>query len=581
MENNIYSSKKRLLSLLMTAIFLFVLLTGRLAFVQIIQGKNLTARALDQWTRDVPITPQRGDILDCRGRVVATSYTTYSVYIRAKNVTEPERVAQVLSDITGKSYETVYRKACNRGVSESTVCRQLSAEKATELRDYRLNGVYLAPDCSRFYPYGDLLTQVLGFVSVDNVGQTGLEKQYNTYLAGTPGRILTQTDLIGVELEEEPFYYLPAVNGLQIQLTIDATIQKMTESVLETIAYTHTPKAARAIVMEADTGAILAMASKPSFDLNHLPRDDVASLMEYSRNALLTDVYEPGSTFKVLTAAADLEEYACGNPKAFSPQHIFSDAGYRVVDGRKINCWTKHVNGKHAHENLAMALNNSCNPVFTDIALSLGKETFYKYLDLFGYGKRTGIDFAGEQAGLLVPKNSVKNGDLARIGFGQTIAVTPIQLVSATAAAVNGGRLMTPYLVRSVTTQDGTLVRRFEPQMRNRAVSEETSRTLALMLEDVVTKGSGKQAYIEGYRVGGKTGTAQKYENGVIAQGKYVSSFVGFFPANQPKYVALVVVDEPTGPHYGSTVAAPYAKTIFEGIIRYENIPPMANDEKR
>ncbi|MCX4286615.1 MAG: penicillin-binding transpeptidase domain-containing protein, partial [Clostridia bacterium] len=300
-------------------------------------------------------------------------------------------------------------------------------------------------------------------------------------------------------------------------------------------------------------------------------------LMKYSKNTLLTDVYEPGSTFKVLTAAACLEEYRRGNPKAFSAEHIFGNSsGIRIIDGSKISCWTKHANGKHSNQNLSDALNNSCNPIFTDIALSLGKSTMYEYLDKFGYGSVTGIDFSGEQAGILVPKTSVTNGDLARIGFGQTIAVTALQLCMATASAVNGGLLMQPYLVKEISDPTtGKVVKRFSPTVVNRTVSAETSAQIASMLKRVVDEGGGKNAKIEGYQVGGKTGTAQKFVDGALATGKYVSSFIGFFPASSPKYLALMIVDEPEGQSYGSIVAAPYAALVFQEIINYKNISPL------
>ena len=283
------------------------------------------------------------------------------------------------------------------------------------------------------------------------------------------------------------------------------------------------------------------------------------------------------STFKVLTAAACLEEYAKGNPKAFSARHVFANnSGTRIIDGSKISCWTKHINGKHSNQTLSDALNNSCNPIFTDIALSLGKDTMYSYLEKFGYGRTTGIDFVGEQSGLLVPKSSVTNGDLARIGFGQTIAVTALQLCMATAAAVNGGYLLQPYLVKEISDPTtGKVVKRFSPTVVDRPISEQTSSQIAAMLQRVVAEGGGKNANIAGYQVGGKTGTAQKFVDGSLAKGKYVSSFVGFFPASQPKYLCLMIVDEPQGQSYGSIVAAPYAGLIFQGIIDYKQIAPL------
>lgn len=574
MESSPYQTKQRLIALVCVSAFVFFILFGRLFVLQIINGQSLQAKAVDQWTRDLPIIPKRGDILDTNGKVLASSETAYTVYVRAKSITDAEFVAKNLSELLELDYDGVYAKVSNKGVSETTLKRQVDADTVDRIRNFNFNGVYIASEPSRVYTYGNFLSQVLGYVSVDNVGQSGLEAYYDKYLKGIKGQILTQSDLVGVEIKDKETVYIPGIDGLDLTLTIDSVIQSVVENVLQLIMHTHNPKSAKAIVMDTETGELLAMGITPGLDLNNLPRDDMQTLMDYGRNTLLTDIYEPGSTFKIITAAADLEENKKGNAKAFSPTHIFGNSNYRVIDGSKISCWTTHANGKHYNQTLSDALNNSCNPIFTDIALSLGKNTFYKYLDLFGMGKLTGIDFAGEQAGILVPETAVTNGDLARIGFGQTIATTPLQLISAVACAVNGGLLMQPYLVKEIRSGD-TLAARFTPTVRNRAISQQTSRQLALMLEEVVKKGSGKQAYIEGYRVGGKTGTAQKFENGHIAEGKYVSSFVGFFPANKPKYAAIVIVDEPQGQHYGSTVAAPYAKIIFQQIINYKNIKPV------
>jgi stage V sporulation protein D (sporulation-specific penicillin-binding protein) len=337
----------------------------------------------------------------------------------------------------------------------------------------------------------------------------------------------------------------------------------------------HKPIAARALVLDPQTGEILAMVNKPSLDLNDLPRDDLETLNSLSRNSLVIDIYEPGSTFKIFTVSANMEEYLKGNKNAFSPSHIFNSGGTRIVDGRKIKCWTSHAGGRHSNLNLTGALDHSCNPIFVDVALSLGKETYYKYITAFNFGAVTGIDFPGEGAGMVVPQNYCKNGDLARIGFGQSIAVSPLQLAAAAAAAVNGGKYYRPYLVSEIYSPQGVTAQKNYPILVNAPISEKASEMVAGMLESVVENGGGKNAYIKGYRVAGKTGTAQKFENGKIAQGRYVSSFVGFFPAHKPQYLCLVIVDEPKGAHYGAVVAAPYAKLIFEQIIQYKNIKPF------
>ena len=571
-----YLTKKRLFATFVAATFIFVVIFFKIFYIQIIWGKKLQAKALDQWTRDLPLTALRGNITDRNGVVLATSETSFTLYLRAKNVEDAEKVAGVLSEVLGLDYDQTLKKAKNKSISEITVKRQISSEKADKIRAYNLKGVYFAEDSSRVYSYGDFLSQVLGFVSIDNVGQSGIEAAYDKYLKGIDGQILTQTDLIGKELSDKSIIYLSGVKGLDVQLTIDFQIQIVLENLLEQIMIAHGAKGARSIVIDCKSGEILAMASKPSVDLNNLPRNDLSALMQGTKNLLITDVYEPGSTFKVLTAAANLEEYKKGNKNAFSPTYIFNNSNVRYVDGGRISCWTKHSSTKHCNQTLADALSNSCNPCFTDIALGLGKDVMYSYLDAFGYGNTLGIDLAGEQSGLLVSKTSVTNGDLARIGFGQTVAVTPIQLAYATAAAVNGGKLMTPYLVNAIVDESGNTVKKNYPSQKSQPISKETSALLAEMLEGVVSKGSGKLAYIDGYRVGGKTGTAQKYENGVIARGKNIASFVGFFPANDPRYLCLMIVDEPKGITYGSQVAAPYVKLVFEQIIAYKNIPRVS-----
>lgn len=567
MQQNFLTGKKRLLSLLVAAIFLFCGIFLRLAYIQVVWGAELQTKAADQWTRDLPIVAYRGDIVDRNGVVLAGTKTGFALYARPASVDDAEAESAALADVLGLPQADVYAKISKKGVSEVRLVRQMDETLAEKVRVLDLPGVYLAEQGERVYGYGDMLCQTLGFVSADGTGQTGLEAYYDKYLKGVNGSVLTETDLVGKELRGGEMTYVPAIDGMTLRLTIDMRVQSIVEDVMQ-LAYVRQGAAStKCIVMDVNSGEILAMGAKPGVDLNNLPRDDVQTLLKNSKNTLLTDVYEPGSTFKILTAAACLNEYEAGNPNAFGPDHIFNSSGVRIIDGSKISCWTKHANGKHSNENLADALKNSCNPVFTDIALSLGKDTFYKYLSAFGYGKPSGIDFDGEQGGLLVSQSTVTRGDLARIGFGQTIAVTAMQLACATAAAVNGGLLLRPYLVKEIVDPTtGQVAARFGSEVRGRAVSESTSKQIAEMLRRVVAEGGGKNANVEGCEVGGKTGTAQKFVDGKLAVGKYVSSFVGFFPASAPKYLVLFIVDEPQGQSYGSIVAAPYAGSIIRAI---------------
>ncbi len=466
-------------------------------------------------------------------------------------------------------------KLTDKKKSEITLAKRTEKSVAERIEGTGLTGVYYARDNTRVYPYGDLACQLLGFTSYDASGSTGVEQYYNKYLAGKNGEILFETDLVGVDLEGATAAYLPATDGLNVRLTLDYRIQSLAEDVMRRALTEHSAKAARAVVLDPSDFSVLAMVNLPSYDLNEIPRNDLAALNALSRNSLVSDIYEPGSTFKIVTAAANIEERLRGNPAAFAENYVFSSARTRVVGGTTIRCWSDHKNGKHAGQTLAVALNNSCNPCFVDIALALGKEKFYDYLAAFRFGQTTGLDFSGESVGMLLPEGSVRDSDLARIGFGQTIAVSPIQLACAAASAVNGGYYYAPRIVDEIFSDDGSVREKTERALLGRTVSEEASAILSRMLEGVVRDGSGKKAYLEGYRVAGKTGTAQKYENGQIAQGKYVSSFVGYFPADRPKYLALVIIDEPQGAYYGSTVAAPCAKEIFEGIVKIKRLAPV------
>ncbi len=566
--------RKRLFAIILAITFLFCLLAGRFFYVQVIWDDHLRALALDQWMREIPIVAERGLITDRNGTVLAGNETSYAVFLRARAVQDAEYTASVLSAVLECDREELLERIEGGKVSEITVARRVEKEKIETLCGYDLSGVYFSRDNTRVYPYDDLLCQVLGFTSTDSSGTTGIEKYYDKYLSGENGELLYETDLVGVDLEGAVAAYVPATDGLNVELTVDFEIQALAEEVMKEVYETYSAASAQCIVLDPQNFEILAMVNYPSYDLNDVPRDDPDTLNELSRNSLVSDIYEPGSTFKIVTAAANIEEYLQGNASAFSTTHVFSSARTRTVDGTTIRCWSDHANGKHSNQTIAEALNNSCNPCFTDIALSLGSETFYEYLDLFNFGAETGIDYTGEALGMLLPQSAVRDCDLARIGFGQTIAVTPLQLACATAAAVNGGYYYTPHLVRRVYSSDGAVEETIGAALKNRTVSEEASRILAGMLEGVVSEGSGKKAYIEGYKIAGKTGTAQKYENGHIAQGKYVSSFVGFFPAADPQYLALVIVDEPQGAYYGSVVAAPCAQQIFQGIIDIREIAP-------
>ena len=561
------------MSVCLAIAFIFCVIAGRFFYIQAVWGSELVIRAADQWNREVPVIASRGKIYDRRGDVLAGNKNTYSVFVRPAAVGDKEYCAEIIAGVFGMDASSVLEKISKRGVSEVTVVTHAAQSAVEKLVSYGIDGVYYARDNTRVYTYGEALCQVLGFTSTDGTGISGLEKYYDALLSGKNGEILYATDIVGIEREDAAVVYSPAQDGSGLLLTIDSRIQLSAEEAVRR-AYASTGAAGvSCIVLDPQTFEVLALANYPSYNLNDVPRNDTEKLNAYSRNRAVVDVYEPGSTFKVITAAANIEEYLNGNKSAFSPSYVFNSSRTRSVDGTTIKCWSDHKNGKHSNQTLAQALNNSCNPCFTDIALALGKDVFYEYLSAFGFGNVTGIDFSGEAAGLLLPESLVKNCDLARIGFGQTVAVTQLQLACAVAAAVNGGNYYEPRLVRGTVSAEGER-QLFTPVLKSKVISEKASRMLAEMLEGVVTEGSGKKAYIEGYKVGGKTGTAQKYEDGKIAAGKYVSSFVGFFPSDEPEYLVLITVDEPQGTYYGSAVAAPVAREIFEDIIAINEIEP-------
>ena len=542
--------------------FIFCALVVRLFVLQIVNSSSLQLRATDQWTRDLAIVAPRGSIYDRTGSTLAVSYTTYNVYVRAREVTSPSRAATLLSQALELDFSTVYQKVSNRKVSEVLIKMQVDGETAEIIYNYKLDGVYLAENSDRYYPNGNLLTQVLGFISVDNVGQTGVEAYYNDYLKGSDGYSYVQSDLQGKEIGGSLRYYYPASAGSNLTLTIDSKMQLIVEQTLEQIMEEQKAKGVAGMIMNAKTGEILALSNKPSFDLNDVPRDDLEALFDQSRVKLVTDIYEPGSTFKILTVAAALEAAVC------SLDDTFYCPGYRIIDGVRIRCWRTIG---HGNQTLAEAFSNSCNCCFMDLALRLGVDRFYEYMTKFGLGVKTGIDIAGEGSGMLMAKSLVKNVDLARMGFGHAVALTPIQLLTAVAGIINGGTYNQPRILKSVSKDSETTEIEGTTRTQN-LVSAQTSAIVNSLLEGAENK-TGKYTFVEGYNVGGKTGTAQKYsESGGIDQGKYISSFIGTYPADNPEYLVFVMVDEPgAGAYYGSIVAAPYGKIIFTELFDYLN----------
>ena len=569
-NNSIFSLKKRLLAVFLLVSFIFLLIIVRLGYLQLVKGKWLQSRALDQWTRELPLNSLRGSILDINGVTLATNYSTYDIYVRPSMVDDASMTTQGLCKVLGLDFDKTYKKVSDRFVSESLIKLQVDKTVVSQIKAMNLKGVVFSENNTRYYPYSDMLTQVLGFTTIDNVGQAGLEAYYNKYLTGVDGYVLEESDVKGVKIDNTLSTYVPSIPGLNLRLTIDMNIQRFVEDALTILMQEQTPKSASAIVMNPNNGEIVAMATMPNFDLNNVPRDDVASLMETVKNINIVDVYEPGSTFKCITMATAIEEGVA------HLSDTFFDPGYRMVDNEKIKCWK--LTG-HGHQTLSEGLCNSCNSIFVDLALRLGKDKVYQMFEKFGIGSPLGVDFLGESGGIVMDYEYSKTVDVARMGFGQAVAMTPLQLISGICSIVNGGKLYKPYFVKAISDNEGNTINEAYPVVLQNTISESTSEIMQNMMLDVIKQYSGYYAFIPGYEVGGKTGTSQKYADGKLS-GEYIASFVGTFPANNPDYVILIVVDEPGGiSYYGSIAATPYAKLVIENIIEYKHYTPVNPDE--
>ena len=568
-------TRRRILTLLCIMCVIFCIIVGQLINLQVVISQDLQARAQTQWTGRSRVSARRGEITDRNGTALALSATAYAVSASPRQVKDPEVFARELAAVLDVDAQTVAQRVADRTKGGVTLKRQVPRETAQALLKRReelraagntaLDGLYLEEDQLRVYPMGAFLTQVLGLTTIDGVGQSGLEKQLDKYLRGKDGLIVSEVDGRGNELPYSVSEYTPPVNGGSVRLTIDAAIQGFAEKAMRECYEVNSAVAVQAVVMDVNTGEVLAMVTKPDYDPNSPPRDDVEALTAMMRIRPISDVYEPGSTFKILTSAAALETGVT------TPTEGFYCSGSVTVEGSKIRCWGR----PHGAESMAEAIQNSCNPVFVELGLRLGTARLYSYLRAFGLGSRTGIDLEGESAGILISESSVKTVDLARIGFGQSVAVTPLQLICAVSAVANGGNLMRPYIVKEITDAEGNVVERNEPEVVAKPLKEETSALMRELLWAVVERGGGKNARIEGIKVAGKTGTAQIYRDGVISRDAHIGSFIGFAPADSPRVAVLVVVHESAlRPDYGSVTAAPYARQILADTLNYLGIYP-------
>ena len=562
------ANKRRLFTLLIIIGILFFLLLARLFYVQIVWGPELQEKALLQWTMDTSLSAERGRIMDRDGQVLAQSGTAYMVEINPKQIKSDElvRVATELSNTLGMDYDYVLGKISDATKQQIILKRQVERSQVDQLVACRLgNGVTFGIDTKRYYPLGNMLSQALGFTTVDGVGQEGIERSYNKYLAGEPGRLITETDRDNKPLAYGTQEYIEPVDGCGLVLTVDSVVQSFLEKALQEAVTINNAKNAQGIVMDVQTGELLAVSTKPDYDPNSPPRDDLELLQALVKSRIVTDAYEPGSTFKVVTLSAALDS------GAVNLSSTFDCPGFKMVNGERIKCWKN----SHGHQTLEEAVRNSCNPSFMTMALAMGKETFYDYIYRFGFGSSTESGLTGESGGIVIHQKYVRENNIARIGFGQSVAVTPMQLATAVCAAVNGGELMQPYIVKQVIGANGEIIKENEPTVVRRVISEETSATVRSILESVVSQGSGRNAQIPGYRVGGKTGTAQKYVDGKPSSGSLIASFIGFAPADDPKYLCLILVDEPkVGVIFGSTVAAPFVKEVMQETLMHYGVKP-------
>lgn len=556
--------RKRIATLFFLFTLGFILLGSRVFWVQFVRGAELSEKALQNRMRDVPVESKRGIIYDRNGRELAISVSADSVYAIPAEVCrsgKERETAKKLAQILDMDEDQLYQRL-TRVSSFEWIKRQIEPEKSKLIRNMELSGIGLTEESRRYYPKGTLASHVLGISGIDNTGLEGIDYYYNDLVGGTKGRIIIEHDAVNRPIPEATHKFIPPVDGANLILTIDETIQYITERELDKVFKERKAKSAAAIVMDPATGEILALSSRPTYNPNSFSDYPVSN----RRNFAINDVYEPGSTMKITTAAMALEE------KVVNAESRFFCPGYIKVGVETIGCPDKKPHGSMT---FAEAIEKSCNVAFVQIGQKIGMENYYKYLNAFGFGKITGIDLPGEAAGITVPKERAQQIDLATMAMGQSNAVTAIQLITAVSAVANEGKMMKPHMVKQVVDNNGKVIKKIEPQLVKQVISPDVAKELCVMLEGEVTNGTGRQAYLEGYRIAGKTGTAQK----VGPDGKYMSnenvvSFIGFAPSNNPHLVAIVVVDAPKGSLiFGGWIAAPAFKEIVKDVFHYWEIP--------
>lgn len=547
--------RKRILSVFLCVCVVIVSLCFRLGYLQLYKSNWLAENAVDQRIRSIPVEPRRGIIYDRNGKELAVSGSIDSVYAIPAEIKDVENTAANLAAILNFEPNKLAAKLKKRQAF-TWVARKIGKEKAEAIKKLDLKGIGLTEEGERYYPNDKLAAHVLGFTGLDSQGLDGVELTFDAYLKGRRGSIIVEYDGGGREIPYAEHRYVAPVQGDNLYLTIDIVIQKIIEREIDKAMQETGAKAATILAMDPRSGELLALANRPNYNPNEFGQFPPKTW----RDAAISNAFEPGSTFKIITTASALDK------KIVSEGDRFFDSGAIDVQGRTVHCW-KH--GGHGSQSFRQVVENSCNTGFVTVGLKLGADAFYEYLAAFGFGKPTGIDLPGEARGILINKNKVQPINLATMAMGQSIAVTPVQLVTAVSASVNGGVLFRPHLVRKVENAKGELLQEFSPETVRQVIDQAVSARVRDILEQVVAHGTGKNASVEGMRIGGKTGTAQKVGQGGYMPGKYIASFVGFAPADQPQIVIMIAIDEPEGIYYGGQIAAPVFKNIMQDVGRY------------
>lgn len=556
--------RRRILISLMVGVVLYTMLITRLGYVQIVQGSWLKEQAEDLWSRNLPFAAKRGKIYDRNGEVLAYNISVPSVMAIPAQLKDPAATARALAPILKTKEEDIYRRISQRQLMVYVPGgKKITEERARKIKELNLPGIMIMEDSKRYYPRDELAAHILGFTGIDNQGLAGVERVYEDRLSGSLGHISFYTDARGKRIPQQPERFTPPKDGTDLYLTIDSHIQAVLERELMQAEMVYQPDDILAIAMDPNTGEILGMASRPTY--SPMKYQDYSSEI-YNRNLPIWKTFEPGSTFKIITLAAAIEE-----KKVDLHRDHFTDPGFINVAGATLHCWKR---GGHGTQTFLEVVENSCNPGFVALGQRLGKQALFDYIKKFGFGSKTGIDLIGEENGVMFKMNRVGPVELATTSFGQGVSVTPIQQITAVSAAINGGKLFRPYVAKEWHSPiTGEVIEVNRPQMVRRVISEETSHKVREALESVVAKGTGRNAYIDGYRVGGKTGTAQIVEGGGYSSSKHIVSFIGFAPVDDPKIAVYIAVNNPKGTvQFGGTVAAPVVKNILDSSLRYLDV---------